>query len=116
MTVSEALARGLRIDRHSSPWVAYRGARFDPDELHELDRDGDALDPSVRDLDAIIGLVDAAAAERERAMALMGQTLARADGRLDGLCEALAVLTARPVPELKTEAIARCRQERRTRP
>lgn len=33
VTAAEAIVQGFAMDRTSYPWVAYKGARFNPDEL-----------------------------------------------------------------------------------
>lgn len=36
MTAEEATKLGYDIDRHCYPWVAYKGSRFDPIEVHHI--------------------------------------------------------------------------------
>lgn len=36
MTATQAQTQGFDIDRDCYPWVAYKGSRFDPYEIHSL--------------------------------------------------------------------------------
>lgn len=43
MNRQEAEAAGYVVDRHVYPWVAYKGPRFNPTEIHEVQTDDEAF-------------------------------------------------------------------------
>jgi hypothetical protein len=43
LTPAQAEQQGFTIDRHCYPWVAYKGERFKPMELHQVYTDTEAV-------------------------------------------------------------------------
>lgn len=47
---AEAESKGYSVDEHCYPWIAYKGARFSPDEWHHVltDVEHEALNCLIR--------------------------------------------------------------------